>query len=118
MTSLRHHLKLIKTSTPVAVLLDLNGSKPRIGKIGGEGYIRLQEGNKFTFNLSDTEFIGTVAEVFADFPLESVKGGDKIYVDDGKISFTVIQVIKDEKKVETVVDNDGKCLDPMHRGAS
>ena len=108
MTSLRHHLKLIRTSTQVAVLLDMNGSKPRIGKIGGEGYIRLQEGNRFTFNLGDKDVIGSAAEVYADFPVDAVKVGDKICVDDGKIAFTVMQILQEEKKIETVIDNDGK----------
>jgi pyruvate kinase len=107
-TALRHHLKSIKTSTQVAVLLDLNGSKPRIGKIGGQGYICLQEGSQLIFNLNDPDFIGHEKEVYADISLEHVSIGDKIYVDDGRISFTVLEVLRDEKKIVTMVDNEGK----------
>lgn len=104
--SLRHHLKAIKTSTQVAVLLDLNGNKPRLGNIAGDS-IKLTEGSTITFNLSDPKLVGTPQEVYASIPTSCVGVADKIYVDDGKLSLSVMQVNEEQQKIVCNVDNDG-----------
>ena len=70
------------SGNPVAILVDLQGPKIRIGRFA-DGPIRLDEGDHFTITTRDVEgdqeVVGTTHSGLAD----DVSIGDRILVDDG-----------------------------------
>lgn len=90
-----------RRNTFVAILADLQGPKIRIGKLP-EGERSLSPGDKQRFVASETDSADEVPfphpEIF-----RTVKPGDSILVDDGRIRFEVIQA--DETSFEAVVKN-------------
>lgn len=97
----------------VGILLDLNGAKLRTGKLENGKPVYLKSGDTFTFVLSsDPSFIGNRHQTFATIPRNSVKPGDKIFVDDGLICLTANKIIypsdaSSDTKIECLVDNSG-----------
>jgi pyruvate kinase len=89
----------------VAVLLDLQGPKIRVGKFAN-GQIELKPGAALTIT-TDTSVIGDekrVSTTYAQLPLD-VKPGDQLLLDDGYLSLAVTDV--DHKEVRTVVVTGG-----------
>ncbi|HEY5951321.1 MAG TPA: pyruvate kinase, partial [Kofleriaceae bacterium] len=89
----------------VAVLLDLQGPKIRIGKFAN-GQIELKPGAPLIIT-TDTNVIGDekrVSTTYAQLPLD-VKPGDQLLLDDGYLSLAVTEV--DHKEVKTVVVTGG-----------
>ena len=88
----------------IAVLLDLQGPKIRIGKFAN-GQIELRPGAALTITTDD--IVGDerrVATTYAGLPRD-VKTGDQILLDDGYLSLAVTQVR--DREVDTIVVTGG-----------
>lgn len=103
------HLKVLqavraeadKRGRAIAVLLDLQGPKIRVGRFE-TGAVELKVGAPFTIT-TDTSVMGTqerVSTSYAGLPGD-VRPGDQILLDDGYLSLTVTQVLG--REVHTVV---------------
>jgi pyruvate kinase len=92
-----------KRGRPVAVLLDLQGPKIRIGRFQ-DGAVELRAGDEFVIT-TDTAVVGDrhrVSTTYANLP-NDVKAGDRILLDDGYLSLSVSGV-RDREVVTVVVD--------------
>jgi pyruvate kinase len=77
----------------VAILADLQGPKLRVGDMGKDG-VELKKGDTFIFTTKKCEGSCEKAYMtYQNFP-NDVKKGEKILVDDGKLSFEVISTDK------------------------
>jgi pyruvate kinase len=88
----------------IAALLDLQGPKIRVGRIGN-GQIELRPGNELT--ITTEEMLGDerrVSTTYAGLPRD-VKIGDQILLDDGYLSLAVTHVA--DREVKTVVVTGG-----------
>lgn len=103
------HLKVVKAvrekseklRAPVALLQDLQGPKIRVGKLKG-GKVELIEGQGVRINIHVQE--GTAEVLSTDFKElpQSVKVGQKILLDDGKLELSVTEVGKDEVTAKVI----------------
>lgn len=84
---------------PIAILLDLQGPKLRIGKLANGTPVQLKTGDPFTISTQSCE--GTAAQVSTNYPnlATDVKAGDTILIDDGLIRL----------KVESIEAHDVHC---------
>ena len=92
-----------EAKVPVAILVDLQGPKIRLGRFA-EGPHELARGDIFTITTDDIQ--GTkerVSTTFKELP-KDCKPGDRLLIDDGKVSVEVIEV-----KGNDVVT---KCIEP------
>ncbi|MBU3643573.1 MAG: pyruvate kinase [Candidatus Nanopelagicaceae bacterium] len=92
-----------QTKTPVAVLVDLQGPKIRLGRFA-DGPHDLARGDIFTITTDDIQ--GTkerVSTTFKNLPGDC-KPGDRLLIDDGKVTVEVIEV-----KGNDVIT---KCIEP------
>jgi len=87
----------------VAILADLQGPKLRVGNMG-EG-VKLKVGDTFIFTTNECEGSQERAYMtYKKFP-KDVKVGEKILVDDGKMSFEVVETNGiDEVKTKVLVE--------------
>ncbi len=87
----------------VAILADLQGPKLRVGNMG-DG-VQLKAGDVFTFTTNTCEGNKEMAYMtYQDFP-KDVKVGEIILVDDGKMSFEVLETNSvDKVKTKVLVD--------------
>ena len=93
-------------SIHTALLADLQGPKIRIGEIEGDT-VSIKEGDEITFVTK--EQVGNAKVVYInydEFP-KDVKAGEKILIDDGKMSLKIIDTNKKDK-VTAVFLNSGK----------
>lgn len=74
---------------PVAVMIDLQGPKHRIGNFETEDKYPLQIGQKFTFDTDPTPGNSTRVQLPDTDVLGSLKVGDRILLNDGKIEMRV-----------------------------
>jgi pyruvate kinase len=98
-----------KRERAVAVLMDLQGPKIRVGRFA-KGQVQLTKGANFAITV-DTSQIGDerrVSTSYAGLPGD-VKPGDTILLDDGYLMLEVISIEGDE--VNTVVVNGGTLRD-------
>jgi len=89
----------------IAVLLDLQGPKIRVGKFAN-GQIELKAGDELTIT-TDTSVVGDekrVSTTYSQLPLD-VKPGDQLLLDDGYLSLAVTEVR--DQDVKTVVVTGG-----------
>jgi pyruvate kinase len=97
---------------PVAILLDLQGPKIRVGKIEG-GKVDLVTGSEVTITVADN--LPGTAERFScsyDGLPDDVTPGDPILINDGALRLEVIKVAKPEVRCRVLVG--GKLSD--HKG--
>jgi pyruvate kinase len=89
----------------VAVLLDLQGPKIRVGKFE-KGSVELKPGDEFTIT-TDTSVVGDKKRVSTSYQglCGDVRPGDQILLDDGYMALAVTEVIDHE--VKTVVVTGG-----------
>eukprot|EP01017_Pseudomicrothorax_dubius_P038220 TRINITY_DN5698_c0_g1_i1.p1 TRINITY_DN5698_c0_g1~~TRINITY_DN5698_c0_g1_i1.p1 ORF type:complete len:637 (+),score=138.79 TRINITY_DN5698_c0_g1_i1:33-1943(+) len=82
----------------IPLILDLKGSTLRIGRLGST--VLLKKGQEFRFS-TDQHIIGdeNIVAIDENEDLENIQPGDKLMIDYGQISFTVI---KREKLSETL----------------
>lgn len=92
-----HELK-----TPVAVMIDLQGPKHRIGNFETEDKYPLTPGQKFIFDSDPTPGDGTRVQLPDADVMKSLNAGDRILLNDGKIEMTV-DAVSPDKVVATVV---------------
>jgi len=98
-----------KRGRSVAVLLDLQGPKIRIGTFAG-GSVELRAGDEFVIT-TDTSVVGDqhrVSTTYGHLPRDVAKG-DRILLDDGYLSLTVSEV--GDTEVKTVVVDGGVLKD-------
>ena len=88
--------------TPVAIVIDLQGPKHRIGNFKTEDKYPLTPGQKFTFDNDPTPGDETRVQLPDADVIKSLNVGDRILLNDGKIEMTVDSVSSD-KIVATVV---------------
>ena len=91
-----------KLHTPVAIVIDLQGPKHRIGNFATEDKYPLTIGQKFIFDTDPTPGDGTRVQLPDADVMNSLRPGDKILLNDGKIEMTVDSVSPD-RIVATVV---------------
>ncbi len=91
--------------TPVAIMIDLQGPKHRIGNFETEDKYPLKIGQKFTFDSDPTPGDSTRVQLPDADVMKSLNVGDRILLNDGKIEMTVDSVSPD-KIVATVVRGD------------
>jgi pyruvate kinase len=95
----------------IAVLVDLQGPKIRLGTFAG-GPVRLVNGAEFTITTEDVP--GDASEVsttYAGLPGD-VSAGDRLLIDDGKVALECVRV--DGSRVVTQVVEGGRVSD--HKG--
>ncbi len=101
------------TGRPIAVLVDLQGPKIRLGEFA-EGPVQLNVGDEFTITTEDVP--GTkelVSTTFKGLPGDC-QPGDHILIDDGKVAIRVVSV--EGPEVHTVVEVPGPVSD--HKGVN
>ena len=91
--------------TPVAIMIDLQGPKHRIGNFETEDKYPLKIGQKFTFDSDSTPGDSTRVQLPDADVMKSLNVGDRILLNDGKIEMTVDSTSPD-KIVATVVRGD------------
>lgn len=87
---------------PVAIMIDLQGPKHRIGNFATEDKYPLTIGQKFTFDNDPTPGDSTRVQLPDADVMKSLNVGDRILLNDGKIEMTVDSVAPD-KIIATVV---------------
>jgi len=96
----------------VAVLQDLSGPKIRTGTLQGGEPLRLTAGDRLTIAVGDFAGVaGRVSTTYTDLP-KSVRAGDMLLLDDGRIQLQVEATSADELKTVVV---DGGLLGE-HKG--
>ena len=91
--------------TPVAIMIDLQGPKHRIGNFETEDKYPLKIGQKFIFDSDPTPGDSTRVQLPDADVMKSLNVGDRILLNDGKIEMTVDSASPD-KIVATVVRGD------------
>ena len=91
-----------KLNTPVAVMIDLQGPKHRIGNFETEDKYPLKVGQKFIFDNDPTPGDGTRVQLPDADVMKSLNEGDRILLNDGKIEM-VVDSVKKDRVVATVV---------------
>lgn len=92
-------------NTPVAIMIDLQGPKHRIGNFATEDKYPLTIGQKFAFDDDPTPGDATRVQLPDTDVMKSLNPGDRILLNDGKIEMTVDSVANN-KIVATVVRGD------------
>ncbi len=89
----------------VAIMQDLAGPKIRTGRLAGGATVELSEGALLRIAAGDGE--GTAERIFTSYPplISSVRPGDRLLLDDGRIELQVRQ--SDATGITTVVINGG-----------
>ncbi len=89
-------------NTPVAILIDLQGPKHRIGNFKTEDKYPLTIGQKFTFDTDPTPGDETRVQLPDSDVLASLNVGDRILLNDGKIEMRV-EYVSPERVDATVI---------------
>ena len=85
-----------KLHTPVAIVIDLQGPKHRIGNFATEDKYPLTIGQKFIFDTDPTPGDDTRVQLPDADVMNSLRPGDRILLNDGKIEMTVDSVSPDQ----------------------
>lgn len=95
------------TQVEVGIWMDINGPKIRSGKLkDGLNQIHLVAGQEFYF-YNDPSILGDENGVSTTYTKPVLKAGDRIYIDDGLLSFTVIDRVDSINGIKCRVDNTG-----------
>ncbi|GAA0408746.1 pyruvate kinase [Streptomyces luteireticuli] len=100
-----------ETGRNVGVLADLQGPKIRLGRFE-EGPVLLERGDRFTITVEDVPGDRTCCGTTYDGLAADVTRGERILVDDGRVTLEVTEV--DGPRVRTVVLEGGMVSD--HKG--
>lgn len=94
----------------VAIWLDINGPKVRSGRLAGGKPVKLtkgllaNKGSEFQF-VNDVNLLGDATQVATTYTKELVHKGDVICVDDGMLSFVVVDRL--DNSIKTIVETSG-----------
>jgi len=90
------------TGKSVVIMADLSGPKIRIGNFRHEPF-ELKPGSRFSLTTEDIE--GSENRVSVSFPslIQAVKKGDRLFLNDGYIQMTVLQVKDTEVECEILI---------------
>ncbi len=90
---------------PIGILVDLQGPKLRVGEFESGG-VPLRRGDAFTLDSDKT--LGGQTRVYLPHPeiLDSVRPGDRVLIDDGKVLLRVAEVAPG--RAETIVEVAGR----------
>jgi pyruvate kinase len=94
-----------KVGRPIGILVDLQGPKLRVGTFAND-HVMLEEGTSFTLDSDDTPGDATRVQLPHPDIIGSVKPGDRLLLDDGKLQLRAVSVDKD--RIETEVVYGGK----------
>ena len=89
-------------NTPVAIMIDIQGPKHRIGDFKTENHYPLQVGQKFILDSDETPGDETRVYLPDMDVMQSLSVGDRILLNDGKIELRVDAVFDD--RIETTVE--------------
>ena len=89
------------TGNPVAILCDLQGPKHRIGVFETEDRFPIKPGQKFVFDSDPTPGNSNRVQLPDSDVIKSLKPGDRVLLNDGKIEMTVDKVNPDS--IEAIV---------------
>ncbi|KAJ3223526.1 hypothetical protein HK099_001004 [Clydaea vesicula] len=98
------NIRSLACADEIGIWVDVNGPKIRCGKLVEGKPVFLEEGQDFTF-LNDPNAVGDNTRCATSYSEHIVRSGDKIYVDDGMLCFTVVERV--EEGVLCKVDNSG-----------
>lgn len=90
-----------KLGTPVAIMVDIQGPKHRIGAFETEKHYSLKIGQKFVLDSNPAPGDETRVQLPDEDVLKSLSVGDRVLLNDGKIELKVDAVFDD--KIETTV---------------
>jgi len=107
----QEHLKVIETvhqlndelKANVAILADLQGPKLRIGEMR-DGTVEVEEGTEFTFVTEPCTGDEQKAHISYEQLPQEVKAGEKILVDDGRLTFQVLESNQKDRVITRVVE--------------
>ena len=99
------------TGRSVAVLVDLQGPKIRLGSFAS-GPVLLADGDPFTITTEAVPGDRTICSTTYQYLADDLEVGDRILLDDGKVVLEVSRV--DGRAVETIVQVGGELSD--HKG--
>ncbi|MEU1310104.1 pyruvate kinase [Streptomyces cinnamoneus] len=100
-----------ETGRNIGVLADLQGPKIRLGRFR-EGPVLLERGDEFTITVEETEGDRHGCGTTYDGLAADVDRGERILVDDGRVTLEVVEV--DGPRVKTIVLEGGMVSD--HKG--
>src|SRR5215471_16704095 len=98
---------------PIAILVDLQGPKLRLGKLTG-GEMRLQPGAPVTFSRSETSNDANTVPIPHSEIFAALKPGSNLLIDDGKVRLKVEDVNRD--RIAATVIQGGLIKD--HKGVN
>lgn len=80
----------------IALLGDLQGPKLRVGELEN-GKITLNDGDELIFTTQ--KMVGTKEKVYVSYPqlAKDLKVGERIFLDDGKMEVSVIEIVNDQE---------------------
>lgn len=96
-----------KKGKPVAVLMDLQGPKIRLGNLV-DNHLSVQKGDELILDYAVEHDGGLTLPVQYNLA-EKVKPGEEIYIFDGKVRTTVLEISSDTA-VKVRVENDGTLM--------
>jgi pyruvate kinase len=102
-----HKIDLIRKisdelNTPVGIMIDLQGPKHRIGNFATEEKYNIKPGQIFTFDSNDAPGNANRVQLPDMDVIQSVKVGDRILLNDGKIEMQVLEVNPDSIKTKVI----------------
>ncbi|TPX30537.1 pyruvate kinase [Synchytrium microbalum] len=103
-TNIRSILTETNSTAEVGIWVDINGPKVRTGSLKDEKPVFLKGGDSFFF-INDVNEVGDNTKISTTYTKELVSVGDKMYIDDGLLSFTVVERLPNS--IRTIVDNSG-----------
>lgn len=98
----------VKTGKPVAILQDLQGPKIRLGALK-DNHFEVQKGDEIILDHSVVEHDGTATLPVQYNLAEKVKPGEPIYIFDGKVRTTVVEVVS-PTALKVRVENNGVLM--------
>ena len=102
-----------RLGTPVAVLVDLQGGKIRIGAVGNDGIAHdLEHGDAFTITTAGWALGPTATTVSHPALADEVAVGDRVLLDDGRLQLRIEQIVGGELRCR--VEIGGRLL--AHKG--
>ncbi|KAJ3277117.1 hypothetical protein HDV01_000169 [Terramyces sp. JEL0728] len=101
---LRQIQKELNVRSDVAIWIDVNGPKVRTGKLNEP--VTLNKGDEFFF-VNDLSIAGDNKRIATTYTKELVQVGDQMCVDDGAISFVVVERL--ENSIRCIVENTDKA---------